>query len=312
MNLSLIIAMLSMSILLIVAGVQIGKEQMTMANEKDSIKFDKDILNHLQSLSFVPPFSKFIDEKHDKFKEEQEKITKAELTHLFSARSFTTLKVLLLMFSVFIYIIITNLAEHINSIIAFLLNIETNFNGFDTNSRIIFIMMLLILCLIPNILVKNRIKQSEFRVSKDIPMIQMFVILMLRSNRTTSEIIYSLSMLKSEYRPIFEVAYRIYTRSSVEGFEYLRESFKNTDFETTLNVLEGSESYSKQESINVLDNSLKELNEKNLATERRRDISNIVYSQAAISIPFTAVILLVIAPLAVLGISIFEEVGILF
>lgn len=272
--------------------------------------------NMLYRYSYHMPFSWFIDEKeeHPKTKDLKLKISEANLTHLFNYRSFTVLKVGVMLLSLITFLFVILIIDNGGAVAKLLFNVDKVSMAGDvtqsyTNIKIVTFMVLLVLTLVPNIYLKRRANMYKFYHLKDIPVVQLFIILMLRSKKPIGEILYALSKINTRYKKVFDTGYRIYIRNKDEGLEYIKESFGETNFKETVNVLKDMGDYSREDSIKLLENNMQQIVEKNNAMKRRGDLSRLVYSQSTIAIPFIAIIVLCFIPLAVLGIDIFQNAG---
>lgn len=270
--------------------------------------------NLLYRYSFHMPFIWFIDEeeKSNKTKELKTNLAKANLSHLFNYRSFTTLKVALLLGSIMIYLFFVLALNNADVLAQVLFNFQPKADELPSNNRNLYIivaMVLLVCNLIPNLVLKYRVNVYEYYNIKDIPIIQMFIILMLRSKKPIGEVLFALSKINTRYKNIFDIGYRMYLRNKDEGLEYIKNSFGEEKFKETMNVLKDMGEYSREDSIKLLENNMQQLIEKNNATKRRSDLTNLVFSQSSLIIPFFAVIVLCLMPLVVYGIEVFESAG---
>jgi hypothetical protein len=275
--------------------------------------------NELYKYSYYIPFVWFIDEKeeHPKTKEIKKKLAEANLTHVFNYRSFTTLKVALLISSILLFLLISVIINNAEVISKLLFDIDqVSITGDTTQTlkkiKIATFMILLAVTLAPNIYLKRRAKMYKYFYVKDIPLIQLFIILMLRSKKPVGEVLFALSKINTRYKEIFDTGYRMYIRNKEDGLEYIKESLGETNFKETINVLKDMGEYSREDSIKLLENNMQQIVEKNNAMKRRADLSRLVYSQSTIAIPFIAIIVLCFIPLAVLGIQIFQRAGLGF
>jgi hypothetical protein len=291
-----------------------------METKKVEIKtpFKNKWANTLYRYSYHMPFIWFIDEKeeHPKTKDMKNKLAQANLTHLFNYRSFTVLKVGVMILSIVLFLFLLLVMNNGDWFAKVLFNIETSttpeVTPSNNNIKIIAFVVLLVMALIPNIYLKRRAETYKHLHLKDIPVIQLFIILMLRSRKPISEILFALSKINTRYKDIFDIGYRMYIRNKEDGLEYIKESFGETNFKETINVLKDMGEYSREDSIKLLENNMQQIIEKNNAVKRRGDLSRLVYSQSTIAIPFVAIIVLCFVPLAVYGIQIFSNAGLGF
>lgn len=286
--------------------------------EKVKIKepFQNRWANKLYRYSYYMPFVWFIDEeeKHPKTIDIKNKLAQANLAYAFNYRSFTVLKVGVLMTSVLSFLFVLLVISNGGAVAKILFNIEQVNMAGDveqsyTQIKIVAGMVLLAITLIPNIYLKRRADMYKFYHLKDIPVIQLFIILMLRSKKPIGDILYALSRINTRYQGIFKIGYRMYIRNKEDGLNYIKESFGETNFKETINVLRDMGEYSREDSIRLLENNMQHIIEKNNSVKRRGDLSRLVYSQSTIAIPFIAIIVLCFVPLAVLGINIFQNAG---
>lgn len=289
-----------------------------METSKVEIKkpFKNKWANNLYRYSYHMPFIWFIDEKeeHPRTKDLKLKLAEANLTHLFNQRSFTVLKFGVMMTSLIAFVLFVLMLDNAGAFAKLLFNVDqVSMAGDSTQSygniKIVAFMILLTLTLVPNFYLKRRASMYRYYHLKDIPVVQLFIILMLRSKKPIGEILYALSKINTRYQNIFDTGYRIYIRNKDEGLEYIKESFGETNFKETINVLKDMGEYSREDSIKLLENNMQQIVEKNNAMKRRGDLSRLVYSQSTIAIPFIAIIVLCFVPLAVLGIDIFQNAG---
>lgn len=269
--------------------------------------FLNDLSNQLYILSYSAPFKWFInpDENNQRVKDVKRMIIDANESKRLNYRVYIVLQILTFMFGILLFLIFSMIANHSAVIVKFLFNIQMEI--VDESSilkvKIVVGLILLSLTLIPSIYLKKKAKNNQFYFLKDLPILQLFIILMLKSRRPLMEVIYVLSTTNTIYKPIFETTYRMCVRDRKEGMEYLISAFENTKFEETAKVLAEYGEYSKEESMNVLENGLKNITEHTNTLKRRKDIGSNALSQVSLVIPFLGIILLVFAPIVYYGIT---------
>lgn len=272
--------------------------------------------NILYFLSYIKPFIWFIDEenKNPKTKEVKQHLHDANLTHVLNYRCFTVLKLVILMSSVFSFFIIMFLLKNIHTILYTLFRTEVvAITGGDlTDMNYIVICILLGITLLPNIIIKKRANDYKYSVLRDIPLIQMFIVLMLRSNKTTSELMYGLSTINTTYRETFNLAYLKYLRSPEECFSFLEITFEDTELVDTIKTLRYLPQYLRTDTITVIESQMEDTITNTTNKKRRKDVSSTVFSQATIVFPFISFILLVLAPIGMYGISLLGASTMLF
>lgn len=275
--------------------------------------FANNISNLLHFLSYIPPFKWFVDVegKSQKTMQTKQDLADAHLNHILNYRSFMVLKVLQLMFSVFLFFVLSFALTHTHTVLYFLFKTEVaQITGAElSDMKYMMLMFLGVLFFVPNMFVKKRINDFSYRTLRDVPLLQMFVVLMLKSNKTTAEIIFGLSQINTFYREMFHVAYLRYLRSSDECFDFLEDVFADSDFLPTLNTLKTQSLYPKDKTISLIENQMADTISVTNNKKRNKDITNLVFAQATVIFPFVSFILLCLAPLAMYGISILGSSG---
>lgn len=272
-------------------------------------KFEKKFYNELYTMSFGIPFKWFVDDDenptHPKTKKLKAQLEMSGLDKYFTLRSYMTLKVLLLVVSLLAGGIVLLCMKYSYILSKILFNVETDPRPLTIQTTILVMCFFLLVALLPDILLKGRVKKKIKEHIKDIPVLQMFIILMLRSNKTIAEILYALSKINTPHRTAFEKGYRIYLRNQGEGLQFLKKHFKGTRFVETFNLLEDIGEYARSECIRILESNLASLVEEMNTIKRRTDMSHLIYSQASMFVPFVAILVLGAFPLIVMGIKIF-------
>lgn len=274
--------------------------------------FINETSNDLYTLSYSIPFKWFVnpDENNSKVKDINRLIKEAGMQEKINYRVFTSIQIGILIISIIMFMMINLIIDNIAVLVKFLFNISMDTAMASPTGHLkakLFIgMVLLICCLIPKIWLKNKAKNNNYYFHKDLPIIQLFVILMLRSKRTIGDVLYVLSRTNTRYKQIFETGYRIYLRNKAEGFQYIQKSFEDTKFEETIVVLSEYNEYSKSESLKILENIMKEITDYTNNLKRKNDLSKLIFSQGSLFIPFLSIILLGIVPIAVYGLSFFD------
>lgn len=248
---------------------------------------------------------KLADEKK-KIEDTEELLFKSGFSNRFNFRSFSVLKMLVFVSCVILFFILNLILKNKDSFLKVFFNIvPATEKGQSSNfsNQLSIVVILLIICLIPQMFLKYKANHNSDKFSKDIPIMQLFITLMLRSNMSLSQILYVLSRTNSMYREIFELGYRIYIRNSQDGLAFLQSRFKNTKFEETIIILSQVKDYAKEEILHSLDNNMDDTIDYLNNKKRTADISKIVFSQASMIFPFASVLLLTLAPVAVYGLN---------
>lgn len=212
---------------------------------------------------------------------------------------------LLILFAIFASFVFSILADNSMILFQFLFNIKIDVANPQTMNqiKIVVSMILLSLSIIPKYYLSNKSKKNKYLFMKDLPILQLFIILMLKAKRPLNEVIYVLSTTNTIYRPIFDTAYRIYIRDKSEGMNYLIDAFSETKFEDTVKVLFEYGEYSKENTMVVLENGLKDITEYTNTFKRRKDIKVNVFSQLSLALPFLSAMLLGAGPLIYYGLN---------
>lgn len=275
--------------------------------------FQSNFFNDIYKMSFSAPFKWFInpDEKDTKVKTIKTRIVEANMSDRMNYRSFVTIQILILIASVIVFGICSLLIDNSEAVISFLFNIQSGNLGDSGASsgkvKVILLMVLLILAILPKYWLKIKADSNRYFYLKDLPIVQLFIILMLRSKRPLGEVLYVLSRTNTRYKRIFETGYRIYLRSKSEGFDYLKSCFEGTKFEETLNILQSYNEYSHADSISILENNMEEMVQYTNILKRKKDLSKLLYSQGSLVLPFLAVMLLGLVPIAIYGNSFLQQ-----
>lgn len=295
--------------LLVAVGIVIFTTVFSQKMKHEKI-FENETANFFHGLSYLKPFVWFInpDTTDKKVVARQVLINKAGLQDKLNYRSFISLQVLLLVASVMVYLILLVSLDAWLFLIGFLFNqdINTTPEGIR-NAQLILGMVFLLLLMVPNMIIRSRAKRNEFLFTQDLPLVQLSIILMLRARRPISEILFELSRTDNRYREIFETGYRIYLRDKEEGYQYLKEQFSGTGFEDAISVLEAMGEFSKESSIQVLENSLQQLIRSGQEKKRGKALFGNLLSQFSMLLPFGGVILLGAIPVVVYALSLLSS-----
>lgn len=289
---------------LVVLGYQLFSQRL-----KYDRRFANNFSNRLYALSFVKPFSWFINpnEKNEKVRKFEKEIRQAGLDHILNYRVFVTLQVIFLISASVFYLFVFFFMEHIMLVLNFVFRIKEPTVGDFSGAKLAIAVILLFLLLIPKEYISRRAKRNEFYFTQELSVIQLSLILMLRAKRPLNEILYSLGRNQTRYRQIFEKAYRMYLRNKEDCWNYLREEFWGTGFEATIDVLANIDSYSREETVYVLENQMEELIHKAEVGKQKGAAFGNLFSQFSMAIPFVGVALLGALPFAVYIFNLISE-----
>lgn len=285
---------------------------LTQTSEKKMI--DKPFLNEwsneLYVMSYSKPFKWFInpDEEHFKVKKIKKLIVEANEAHRLNYRVYVTIQLLTLFLAGLSLLLFSLLANNSVLIFKYLFNVSVNTANPQTMLQVKVVVgtLLLGLTLTPSLFLKHKAKKNKYLFVKDLPILQLFIILMLKAKRPLSEVIYVLSTTNTVYKTIFDTAYRIYIRDKKEGMSYLQDAFMGTKFEETIKVLSEYGEYSKKDTMTVLENGLKDIDEYTNTQRRRKDTGQGVFSQLTLAIPFLSILMLGFAPLLFYGLNLIQ------
>ncbi|MEG1299900.1 MAG: hypothetical protein RSC93_04295 [Erysipelotrichaceae bacterium] len=283
-----------------------SKKKKQIVNEYDTMvkPFTKNFYNDLYTISFKFPFASFMPEssKDKKAIELNHKIALAGYSEQMDFRVLSTLQISLF----FLAIVVTLL-------FGFLLNTSLGFwcalfnlNAKDISPTTAFLVIgcvTMLLALVPKMRINSKAKNKEAGFVKDLPVLQIFLIGMLQSNRSISEIIYTLGTAETPYRDIFSNGYRIYTRDREAGFDYLITAFNGTAFKDSIIALSTGASYARDETVKVLRGRMGLLEEEVMAIKRKKNGLKSMISEGSIVLPFATLFLLGVTPLIMWGFS---------
>lgn len=274
-------------------------------------KFENKFFNEMYLLSFGLPFKWFVDDDERPTEKKTEELKKTialgGYDKYFTLRSYMTFKVLVAMVMLLIGGIVVLMLDYWHVLSSALFAIESEPLSFTWATKIMIVASFLVVGLIPNMILKTKVKKKLKDDVKDIPVLQMFIILMLRSNRTIAEILFSLSKVDTPHKESFEKGYRIYLRNKGEGIHFLKEHFEGTKFVDTFNLLEDIGEYARSECIRILENNLHSLVEETAIIKERNDMSRLIFSQASMAVPFVAILTLGALPLVIMGLNMFAN-----
>ena len=286
-------------------GVYLMKPKKTKIAEVSAIyngvdkPFDNDISNLLYKFSFSKPYVWFIPETaiHPKAIARNSVIAQAEFTRKMDYRSFTVLQTSLLAFAIVMTVIAYVLLQQGDFVIRLFFNIDMA-DGSNTTILSIFVgIALLLFALVPNMYLNHVANKNNEAFVGDLPLLQLFLILMIRSKRPIGEMLYTLSKTEGRYRNIFSTGYRIFLRDKDAGFNYLESAFGRTSFRDSVNVLATCDEYSREYSAESLSSKMPTLLDDVAVSKKNRGVLRGLLSEGSIALPFVAVMLLGVGPI---------------
>ena len=267
--------------------------------------FDNEFSNQLYALSYNSFFNLFIV-KNTEDKEVvniNRLIAESGFSHLINYEAFAVLRASSLIIGIIFILISFVWIDGYYLILEFLFNISMQVEGVNTDSQVqmFTIALAIVLYFLPEFVLKKIAKQKSKDFQQNLPLLQLFIIQMLKGNNPISKVIYLMGKIETPYKRIFAVAFRIYSRSPEDGLNYLKNAFKGTKFEETIGVLQDYSKYSQSSSIKTLEHIKRDI-EGNLTVKKKTgSASALLASQAAVGVPFISLILLGLVPLIMLG-----------
>lgn len=272
--------------------------------------FDNEFSNELYALSFGKPFCWLIEEdsNHRKVKTITKNLAEAGLADRLNYRAFMTIQTALMIACFVLGLCFLIFFEQANWFLEILFNISFVVEGADNQQApIIVFCVLMLLSYTPQFYIRQRAKSNNFNFKKDLPVLQLFILQMLRANNTTGEVIYLMSKIDTRYQQIFATGYRIYTRNTAEGFQYLRNSFSGTKFEETISILEDFHQFSREESFKVLLNVSKDIDDQLASLKKSKATGAMLLAEGSIFLPLLAVLFLMFIPVIIGATSLISQ-----
>lgn len=263
-------------------------------------KFENKWADRIYRHSFSKPLYFFSDKDDDlseKGIELEERLKKIGWNKYFTVQSFTALNAMLFIVNSVVAFLVLYFLYNINDFLIRLGVIKEAVFSLSPVQSFMIISFFMLVTLYPKSMIKQRYKKVLVEESKEFPVLQMFVILMLKSNKTVSEILYALSQLNTHHKKTFVRGYRIYLRNSEEAFEYYRKEFSHSKFSLLFDILGDLEMYSWEDTIRILENSMEFLVEETQDVQRKNDLTRLVYSQMSMAVPFAVVLIMGVSPI---------------
>lgn len=264
--------------------------------------FNNYISNTVYEISFKAPFVWFIpeDPECEKAKNIDATISKAGFTNIMNYRVLQAGQFLLFFIAFILTIILGSFVDSTSAIFEFLFNVPIQGGG---STYLVVGGLLMLLALVPRFYINTKASSRHSKFIADLPVLQLFIILMIRSKRTIPEIFFVLSKSEMRYQDIFSRAYRIFLRDRQQAFIYLRSVFHNTPLVDSITVLETFDNYSKDESAQILDNQLSNIVEEVAALKKNKNVLLGLITEGSIALPFAGLMLLGVVPLIVYGLG---------
>lgn len=212
-------------------------------------------------------------------------------------RAFTVLQTSLLSLSIVLTIIIYLLLQQSDFIIRLFFNIDMTEGSNMTVLSVFIGIILLMAALVPNTYLNYIANKKNEAFISELPLVQLFLISMIRSKRPIGEILYTLSQNEGRYKNIFATGYRIFLRDKDGAFNYLESAFGRTSFKDSIIVLSTMEEYDKEFSVEALQSKMSTLLDDVAASKKNKGVLRGLLSEGSIALPFVAVMLLGVGPI---------------
>lgn len=258
-------------------------------------KFEGKFFNVINLISYSFPINIFVKEGRELSKREkkiEKKINELDLGYMFDLRSFMALKLFLLFASLFVFFVAIIIVNYYNN------------NSFSLLEYIKYLIIVFIIPYIPDFYLKGKEKDYEKFYNDEVVILQLFMILLIKSNATIEDIIFAFSKMNTYYKRTFQKAYRMSLRNKGEALNYLEEKFKNTMFGNSFNILSNMFKYPKKDSVKILQANLKTMEKESLNQKRKKELTKFSYSQISVVIPFLITVFLGAIPFIKYGINI--------
>lgn len=270
-------------------------------------RFREPLWNELHQWSFVAPFKWFVDDEKRPIKQRnaeiKEKLVEAGWDQRLSLRSYMTLKTLVFLGSVILFVGWVCVAKEWYVVERLFGKKDAEPVSLSLQSYATMATICLSLVFLPDVWLSQRARTVRKKKIKDLPLLQMFAVLMLRANKTIGDVLFAFSKLDTPHKEAFEKAFHIYLRNRQEGLSFLAQHFEGTRFAETFYLFQDMNNYSRQEIIRILEEGLASITEEMDQMNRRRDLSRLIYSQVSMVVPFAAILLLGALPFIVMGLE---------
>lgn len=264
----------------------------------EKAKFKNSFFNLLYLSTYMFPIFIFMrseDKLSKKEKSLKDKLRSLGLEDKFTINSYLALRFILFFLCISVYIAIVALMK---SVIG---------EAFEVGDTMIWLALLFIVPFIPDFIIKNKEKQKAKFYGSQVSLLQLFTILMIKSNATIEEVLYAFSKINTFYKGTFQKGYRICLRSKKDALFFLEQEFSETEFKNTFSILNSMFSYSKEDCIRILESNMRSMEEQNMNEKRKKDMNKFAYAQMSIVAPFMVVVFLGAVPVIQYGMSIITE-----
>lgn len=263
--------------------------------EFDRNKFREKFSNFLYAVSYSFPINIFVKEGRKLSKNEkriEKKIKELDLMDRFNLRSFMALRFLLLFTSLYIFFTIIWTVKYYKG------------DSFSILANLHYITIPLLVPYVSDIYLKKKEIEHQKFYEDEVIILQLFMILLIKSNSTIEDVLFALSKMRTYYKKSFEKAYRMSLRDKTEALNYLEAKFKNSAFGDSFNVLKNMYQYSREDSVRILQANLRKVEKEGLNQKRRKELTKFSFSQVSVIVPFLIVVFLGAIPFIHYGIHV--------
>ena len=260
----------------------------------DKNLFENRYCKLLHMLSYTFPLSIFLKESEElssKEKKIEDKLIKLNLMDYFNLRSFMALRFMLFLFSLIIYIGIVYVMKHLQG------------DNFALGNTFICLAILMLIAFLPDLYLKKKELEYKKFYYDEVIILQLFMILLIKSDATVEDILFSFSKMKTFHKSTFEKAYRISIRNKNEALTFLENKFKDMRFGGSFNALNNLSEFSRDDIVRILEANLRAMEEESMNDKRKNELTKFSYSQMSVVVPFAVVIFLGAIPVINYGIN---------
>lgn len=284
-------------IMFIVVYIEFNKIIIKNKNLKQDVSKSK-LFNFLNIISFSFPLSLFLDDSKGLSEKEQKMektIKRLNLDNHFSLKGFMALRFSCFFLSIILYVIVVLISKSLMK------------DSFNLGQTFLWLAAFLFLSFIPDLYLKRKEKEYQNFYYDEVIVLQLFLILLIKSGSTISDILFSFSKMNTFYKDTFKKAYRISLRNQKEALIFLENKFSDLKFASSFEVLQDLSEYSKEDSLRILGANLKAMEEEINSHQLKTELTKFSYSQISVVVPFLIVVFLGAIPVIKYGVEVMME-----
>lgn len=282
------------------------KKEVTIKPVYDALDrpFEKGWQNDIYEMSFKAPFNSLMPENSRDIKAVRlnQQIARAGLSRQMDYRVLTTFQILLFIGATLLTIMFGVIVMNSMNVWSLLFNLSAE----DIDPTVIFLvigLIMMLLAFIPRIYISFKASNVRKEFIKNLPVLQNFVVSMMKSGRPMADVLFTLGDSDIVYRDIFANAYRIFIRDKEHAYDYLEDAFYGTGWTNTISLLRTTDRYSTEETVKSLSGMMKTLEDEVQNIKGAKRGIKALISEGSIALPFLAVMLLGVAPILMWGIE---------